>query len=122
LALTLQVGGGRGAGYKLAGGAGYKLAGGASYKLAGGVGGMAVWLRAFVAFAADPRICSQHPHGGSQPPVTPVHKDLATSSPWAAGTHVGHIHTSRPTNKQTNKQTPKKKHTHTKIKKKSESL
>jgi hypothetical protein len=49
-----------------------------------GAGEMAQWLRALVALA-EGQLDSQHPHGGSQPFITPVSETLMPSF-----VHCGH--------------------------------
>jgi hypothetical protein len=53
---------------------------------------MAQWLRALTALAEAEGFSSLHPHGSSQPSVSPVLRD-STSSYGTTGMHVVHIHT-----------------------------
>lgn len=54
---------------------------------------MAQGLGAHVAFAKGSKFDSQHPHGGSQPPITPVPGDLTLLSDLHELLHTDGTHT-----------------------------
>lgn len=68
---------------------------------------MGQWLRAIDAFFREHMFSSQHSHGGSQPPITPVSGDPVPSSGLISyQKHRWYIHT------HTRKQTHTHIHTH----------